>query len=160
MANDEEVRSIVDFFTRDSDADRFCGLRADPTPAQVEERFGAGCFSTQGLAIFNGREIEVTKVKRTGELVLGAVPYTCMVEVLIPAAGVAQVDVRLRREGYVLTELKAAARELKQFYAPLYPNRLRSERGQIWIETSGVKKADEAFGLTPCASLRVQSSRR
>jgi hypothetical protein len=30
----------------------------------------------------------------------------------------------------------------------------------IWIETSGVKQADERFQLTPCAVLRVQSSRR
>jgi hypothetical protein len=165
--DNEEVRAIVGFFTRDSDAERFCGLRAGATEAEVEQRFGEGCFPFPGRATFEGREVEVTKVSRSGPVVLGPTTYKCLVEVLLPvdpALGFPQVDVRLVREGYVMKELKAAAAELKTFFSGLHGPKMRflrdGARVEMWIEAGGVKKADERVGLTPCASLRVQASRR
>lgn len=165
--DNEEVLAIVGFFTRDSDAERFCGLRAGATEAEIEQRFGEGCFSFPAQATFEGRLVDVTKVSRSGPVVLGPTTYKCFVEVLLPedpALGFPQVDVRLVREGYVLKELKAAVAELKTFFSGLHGPKMRFLRDgakvEMWIEAGGVKKADERVGLTPSAFLRCQASRR
>lgn len=164
--NEPEVQSIVEFFTRDSDATRCCGLGVGATIADVERRFGkAEGTPLEARTSIAGHEVWLTDYHQRSQLTLGATPYTCLVQVMLSpgaATGFPFVDVRLVREGYVMGELRAAAKALKAHFAALHGPKLRFERGglkgELWIEANGSKETNTALGLTPRASLRVRSS--
>jgi hypothetical protein len=164
--DETEVRAITDRFTADSDAEHFCGLGVGATLEEVERRFGR-VSTMPDLTIMGGREVAVTRAERSSLVQLGPTTYECFVEVFLPIAPATTfpyVDVRLVRQGYVMTELKAAAAALTLFFTELHGRSLRFQRGgvpgEVWIMTSGVRKADAVVKLAPSAVLRVRSSPR
>ncbi len=166
MAADEtQVRALIAFFTRDTDASRFCGLGADATIEDVKRRFGEDGDVSLGSTRIAKNEVDATLYKRSNVAELGGTTWKCFTEVHLPSApdtGFPFIDVRLVRDGYVMAELKAAVAELKKVFTALHGKSMRFERGgvrgEVWVEATGVKVANEAVNLKPCAAIRVRVS--
>lgn len=164
-ADESQVRALTEYFTRDTDASRFCGLGAGASMEDVKRRFGEDGFVSLCETRIGKRLVDATLYKGSDVVELGGTTWKRFTEIhlpLDPATGFPFVDVRFVREGYVMAELKATVVELKKFFTALHGKSMTFERGgvrgEVWVEATGVKKADELANLKPSAAIRVRVS--
>jgi hypothetical protein len=167
MAADEtQVRALTEFFTRDTDASRFCGLGAGATIEDVKSRFGEQGFVHVDQTRIGKQLVDATVYKGSDVVELGGVSWKRFTEVHLPLAaekGFPFIDVRFVREGHVMAEVKATVVELKKIFMALHGKSMTFERGgvqgEVWVEATGAK-ANEAAGLKAAAAIRVRVSPR